>query len=116
MDVNDWTTSICGASRMVSTVSELATFVRAICGTNSFLDERMRKLLRSEVRPESKYAGSRDPVYPVLGYDWGISWRRAVDGNETPVSVAPVFFGHEGDGVGSLCFALHDPKDDTTIV
>jgi CubicO group peptidase (beta-lactamase class C family) len=115
-DVTGWTTSVSGAAGMVSTAADLATFVRAICGTNGFLDGPTRELLRSEVRSESKYAGSRDPAYPVLGYDWGINWTRAVDDNTTPVSLAPVFFGHEGDGIGSLCLALHDPKNDITIV
>lgn len=116
MDVTGWTPFTGGNAGLVSTVPDLAVAVRAICGTNSFLDEPTRQLLRNEVRPESKYAGSRDPAYPVLGYDWGINWRRAVDDNETPVSVAPVFFGHEGAVPGSLCVAWFDPKDDITIV
>ena len=115
-DVTDWTPLVAGNSGLVSTVSDLAIAVRAICGTNHFLDGQTRELLRNEVRPESKYAGSRDLAYPVLGYDWGINIARAVDDNETPVSVAPVFFGHGGNVAGSLCFAWHDPKDDITIV
>jgi D-alanyl-D-alanine carboxypeptidase len=115
-DVTDWTPLVAGNSGLVSTVSDLAIVVRAICGTNHFLDGQTRELLRNEVRPESKYAGSRDLAYPVLGYDWGINIARAVDDNETPVSVAPVFFGHGGNVAGSLCFAWHDPKDDITIV
>ena len=115
-DVTKWTVSVPGVAGMVSTASDLAIAIRAICGTNGFLDAPTRELLRSEVRPKSSYAGSRDSVYPVLGYDWGISYRRAVDDNKIPVSEAPVFFGHEGDGIGSLCFAFHNPKDDITIV
>jgi D-alanyl-D-alanine carboxypeptidase len=115
-DVTKWTVSVPGMAGMVSTASDLAIAIRAICGTNGFLDAPTRDLLRSEVRPESHYAGSRDPVYPVLGYDWGMAARRVTDDNTIPVSVAPVFFGHEGDGIGSLCFAFHDPKDDITII
>jgi D-alanyl-D-alanine carboxypeptidase len=115
MDTYDWTPITGGNAGLVSTVPELAVAVRAVCGTNGFLDEPTRELLRSEVRPESHYAGSRDVAYPVLGYDWGISWRRAAP-NQTPVSVAPVFFGHDGGSYGCLCFAWHDPTDDITIV
>jgi D-alanyl-D-alanine carboxypeptidase len=114
-DVTTWTVSVPGMSGMVSTASDLATFVSAICGTNDFLDPPTRQVLRSHLRPGADYAGSRDSDYPVLGYDWGINWCRAAD-NKTPVSDAPVFFGHEGDGIGSLCFALHDPKNNITIV
>jgi D-alanyl-D-alanine carboxypeptidase len=115
-DVTDWTPLVAGNSGLVSTVSDLAIAVRAICGTNHFLDGQTRKLLRNEVRPGSKYAGSRDHAYPVLGYDWGINFGRAVDDNETSVSMVPVFFGHGGTVPGSLCFAWFDPKDEITIV
>jgi len=115
-DVTGWTPLVAGNSGLVSTVSDLAIAVRAICGTNQFLGAPTRELLRSEVRPESQYAGSRDQAYPVLGYDWGINFGRAADDNVTPVSVAPVFFGHGGNVSGSLCFAWYDPKDDITIV
>jgi hypothetical protein len=101
---------------LVSTVSDLAVAVRAICGTNSILDTPTREILRSEIRPGSNYAGSRDLAYPVLGYDWGINFGRATGDNETPVSTAPVFFGHGGDVLGSLCIAWYDPKDEITIV
>jgi D-alanyl-D-alanine carboxypeptidase len=115
-DVTGWTPIVSGNAGLVSTASDLAVAVRAICGTNDFLNESTRALLRSEVRPESKYAGSRDPAYPVLGYDWGINWRRSVNDNEIPVSIAPVFFGHDGAEIGSLCGAWFDPKNDITMV
>ena len=95
---------------MVSTVSDLATFVRAIAGTNSFLDEPTRKLLRSQLRK-----GNVDrPWYPVSGYDFGLSVARHAE-DSVSLSDAPFFFGHAGGTSGYLCFAWHEPEHDVTV-
>jgi D-alanyl-D-alanine carboxypeptidase len=110
-DTTDWTPVVGGNSGLVSTVSDLATFVRAVTGTNSFLDEATRKLLKSQFRK-----GNTDrPWFPVSGYDFGINHARRVE-KDAPLSVAPVFFGHAGGLSGYLCFAWHEPEHDITIV
>jgi D-alanyl-D-alanine carboxypeptidase len=110
-DATDWTPVVGGHAGLVSTVSDLATFVRAVAGTRSFLDERTRELLRSQFRK-----GNTDrPWFPVSGYDFGINHARREE-NDVPLSVAPVFFGHAGGTSGYLCFAWHEPEHDITIV
>jgi len=109
-DATDWTPVVGGDSGMVSTVSDLATFVRAIAGTNSFLDEAARKLLRSQLRK-----GNVDrPWYPVSGYDFGLAVARHAE-DSVSLSDAPFFFGHAGGTSGYLCFAWHEPEHDVTV-
>jgi len=109
-DATGWTPVVGGDAGMVSTVSDLATFVRAIAGTNSFLDEPTRKLLRSHFRTNNVDR----PWYPVSGYDFGLSVvRRAEDA--VSLSDAPFFFGHAGGTSGYRCFAWHEPKHDVTV-
>jgi CubicO group peptidase (beta-lactamase class C family) len=95
---------------MVSTVSDLATFVRAIAGTNSFLEEPARKLLKSQFRTRNVDR----PWYPVSGYDFGLSVGRHADDSVT-LSDAPFFFGHAGGTSGYVCFAWHEPEHDVTV-
>jgi D-alanyl-D-alanine carboxypeptidase len=95
LDTYDWTPIVGGSAGLVSTVSDLAVFVRNIAGTNSL---------------------STVSRFSVPGYDWGIMWRSTSAGNKAPLSEAPVFFGHEGAEPGYFCFAWHDPKDDITLV
>lgn len=105
-DATDWTPVVGGSSGMVSTVSDLAIFIRAVAGTNSFLDEPTRKLLKSQIRK-----GNADrPWYPVSGYDFGLSV------NVPAEKDAPFFFGHAGGTSGYLCFAWHEPEHDITVV
>ena len=109
-DTTEWTPVVGGSAGMVSTAEDLATFVRAVAGTNTFLDADTRKLLRSQPRQ----GNTERPWYPVLGYDFGMNnagWRHGV-----PVLVAPMFFGHAGGTSGYLCFAWHEPERDITIV
>ena len=95
---------------MVSTVSDLATFVRTIAGTNSFLAEPTRKLLKSQFR-----TGNSDrPWYPVSGYDFGLNVARHAE-ERVNLSDAPFFFGHAGGTSGYLCFAWHEPEHDVTV-
>jgi D-alanyl-D-alanine carboxypeptidase len=109
-DARDWTPVVGGSSGMVSTVSDLATFVRAIAGTNSFLDEPTRKLLRSQFRKQNVDR----PWYPVSGYDFGLSVARHAE-DSVSLSDAPFFFGHAGGTSGYLCFAWHEPEHDVTV-
>jgi D-alanyl-D-alanine carboxypeptidase len=109
-DATDWTPVVGGTSGLVSTVSDLATFVRAIAGTNSFLDEATRKLLKSQVRKDNVDR----PWYPVSGYDFGLSVARHVE-DSVSLSEAPFFFGHAGGTSGYLCFAWHEPEHDVTV-
>lgn len=109
-DTTQWSPVLGGSAGMVSTVEDLALFVRAVAGTNTFLDAGTRKLLRSQPRE----GNTERPWYPVLGYDFGINnagWKHGVS-----VSVAPMFFGHAGGTSGYLCFAWHEPERDITIV
>ncbi|MCI0746517.1 MAG: beta-lactamase family protein [Verrucomicrobia subdivision 3 bacterium] len=104
-DATGWTPVVGGSSGMVSTVTDLATFVRAVAGTNSFLDEPTRKLLKSQIRK-----GNADqPWYPVSGYDFGVSVNVPAEND------VPFFFGHAGGTSGYLCFAWHEPQHDITI-
>jgi D-alanyl-D-alanine carboxypeptidase len=109
-DATDWSPVVGGNSGMVSTVSDLATFVRAIAGTNSFLDEPTRMLLKSQFR-----TGNVDrPWYPVSGYDFGLSVARHSE-EGVSLSDAPFFFGHAGGTSGYLCFVWHEPERDVTV-
>ncbi len=110
-DTYDWTPIVGGNSGVVSTVSDLAVFVRAVTGTNGFLNEATRELLRSRPNPKS----IERPWYPVLGYDFGVNHYRGAKG-DVPLAVAPVFFGHAGSVPGYSCFAWHEPKNDITAV
>jgi D-alanyl-D-alanine carboxypeptidase len=110
-DTTDWTPVGGGHAGLVSTVADLAVFVRAVTGTNSFLDPPTRALLKSHFRQ-----GNTDrPWFPVSGYDFGINHARGTE-QDVPLSVAPVFFGHAGGTSGYLCFAWHEPEHDITIV
>jgi D-alanyl-D-alanine carboxypeptidase len=110
-DTWDWTPDTTGAAGLVSTVSDLAVFVRSVAGTNGFLSEKTRKILKSQVRP----GNTDDPSYPVLGYDFGITFHRGA-GKNAPLSVAPWFFGHDGATPGYFCMAFHEPRHDITVV
>jgi D-alanyl-D-alanine carboxypeptidase len=110
-DATDWSPVVGGNAGLVSTVNDLATFVRAVCGTNSALLPATRKVLKSNFRK-----GNADqPWWPVSGYDFGINHAKAGD-ESVPLAQAPVFFGHAGQTSGYLCFAWHEPRRDITIV
>jgi D-alanyl-D-alanine carboxypeptidase len=110
-DVTNWTPPVGGAAGLVSTVEDLAVFIRAIAGTNSYLNEATRQLLRSQPRP----GNLERPWFPVSGYDFGLNNARRVP-EEVPLCVAPLFFGHAGGLSGYLCFAWHEPRRNITIV
>jgi len=111
LDVSDWTSDAAGDAGIISTAADLATFVRAVTGTNSFLNQATRKLLKSQpsTSPTDK------PWYPVLHYDFGVTAERA-GGRDVPVAAAPWFFGHGGATLGYKCIAAHEPESDITIV
>jgi D-alanyl-D-alanine carboxypeptidase len=111
-DTSDWTADTTGAAGLVSTVSDLAVFVRAVVNSKSgFLDDATRKLMRSQPRR----GNDDDPLWPVLGYDFGITAHRGAP-RSVPTSVAPWFFGHDGATPGYFCMAFHEPKNDVTVV
>ena len=101
LDTYDWTPITGGSMGLVSTVSDLAVFVRDV---------------GNRARPNDNPA--------AYGDDWGVMWQRA-DQSTTRVSMAStlldhhdasVFFGHAGAVPGYLSFAWRDPKNDITIV
>ncbi|HEY3235315.1 MAG TPA: serine hydrolase domain-containing protein, partial [Polyangiaceae bacterium] len=105
LDTYDWTPITGGSMGMVSTVSDLAAFIR-IVGNRIQL------------------SGSKNSEFPAYGDDWGVTWQRA-DHNANPLSVASAFFEHDGTSIfwghggavpGYLSFAWRDPKNDITIV
>lgn len=123
VDVTDWAPTTGGHDGMVSTVSDLATFVRAAAGTNSFLNDAARTLLKNRTSrgsstfatlAQSKIEGT-EPWYPVSRYDFGMYPQRWVD-NDVPVAKAPLFFGHGGADAGYKCEVFHEPSHDITIV
>lgn len=110
-DTYDWTPSVGGNSGLVSTVTDLATFVRTVAGTNNLLNSATREVLRSEMRS----GNDTNLWYPVFGYDFGVTFHRGAS-REVPLSEAPWFFGHDGAVPGTFCFAWHQPQSDITIV
>ena len=110
-DCYDWTPIVGGNSGLVSTVSDLAVFIRAVKGTNGFLNQATRDLLRSQPNPKS----INRSWYPVLGYDFGVNHYRGAN-DDVSLSVAPIFFGHSGAVPGYSCFAWHEPEHDITVV
>jgi len=101
LDTYGWTPITGGSMGLVSTVSDLAVFVRDV---------------GNRMRPNGNPA--------PYGDDWGVMWQRA-DHSTTHLSVAStildhnessVFFGHAGAVPGYLSFAWRDPKNDITIV
>jgi CubicO group peptidase (beta-lactamase class C family) len=121
-DAFDWTPVTGGNSGLVSSVSDLAKFIRAVTGNARFPDEATRNLLRNRPNPKS----FDRPWFPTYGYDFGvnsahhgdITAKEAEDLRQNPNlnPSTPVFFGHAGTVPGYLCFAWHEPRSDTTIV
>jgi D-alanyl-D-alanine carboxypeptidase len=109
-DATGWTPVVGGSAGIVSTVSDLATFVRAVAGTNGFLDEPTRKIFRSHFRTNNVDR----PWFPVSGYDFGLNLARHAQ-DDVSLSEAPFFFGHAGGTSGYLCFAWHEPEHDVTV-
>jgi D-alanyl-D-alanine carboxypeptidase len=106
-DTYEWTPVIGGGSGLVSTVSDVAAFLRAVTGTNSVLDEATRRIIRGE--GESALDGRGTRRGPVQHYNFGLDSTRA-----NPA--LPLFYGHRGVAPGFLCIAWHDPEDDITVV
>ena len=106
-DTRDWTPVTGGSAGLVSTVSDLAVFIRAVVGTNSFLDEGTRRVLKAEPEPGLHLAEAAGR--PVVRYDFGVDPQRAKTG-------LPWFYGHRGVSAGYICGAWHEPKNDITIV
>jgi CubicO group peptidase (beta-lactamase class C family) len=121
-DTFAWTPVVGGNSGIVSTVTDLETFVRAVTGTNQFPVPATRKLLRNKPNPKS----FDRPWHPTFGYDFGVNSAHHGGISEKELEAlkrdpnlspsAPVFFGHAGTVPGYLCFAWHEPEKDITVV
>lgn len=103
MDTYDWTPITGGGMGMVSTTSDLASFIHAVIH-----------------RPK----GGLESTFPDFGDNGGIVWQRA-DHDKTSLSLksvffepdgTSVFFGHAGIVPGYLSFVWYDIKNDITIV
>lgn len=112
IDTIDWTAERGGDGGIISTVSDLAVFVRAVAGTGSFLNEATKRLIKSDPPTNDKDR----PWYPVLHYDFGMSCARAANSKDVPIETAPWFFGHGGATPGYVCSAMHEPEHDITVV
>jgi len=106
-DTYDWTPVTGGAAGMVSTVSDLAVFIRAMTGTNGFPNEATRKVLKGE--PDTKLGAEAAAARFMVRYDFGIQPLQASTN-------APWFYGHRGVTAGCMCLAFHQPERDITIV
>jgi D-alanyl-D-alanine carboxypeptidase len=106
-DTYQWTPVTGGSAGMVSTMSDLAVFLRAVVGTNSFLDEATRKVLKGE--PDPKLDPSEAAGRFMVRYDFALLPLQTG-------SKAPWYYGHRGVSDGCLCLAFYEPKNDITIV
>jgi hypothetical protein len=92
---------------MVSTVSDLAVFIRALVSTNNFLNEATRTVLRGE--PDPKLDPLEAASRFVVRYDFAILPLQ-------PRAGIPWYYGHRGVTAGCMCLAFHEPKNDITVV
>lgn len=105
-DTIDWAPVVGGGAGMVSTVSDLAVFVRAISGSPDFPDPATQKVVRGG---GSASDDARKTPNGIWNYDFGIdSTRRSPE--------LPRFYGHHGIQPGYLSLAWHDPIHDITVV
>ncbi|WP_410876037.1 serine hydrolase domain-containing protein [Nocardia sp. A7] len=85
------------AGAAISTVDDVATYVRALV-EGDLLDEKMQRVRMDSIQPI-------DPAAPdVAGYGLGI------------VRFGMHLFGHDGQMPGFMTFMGHDPASDLTIV
>ncbi|MEU4317866.1 serine hydrolase domain-containing protein [Nocardia fluminea] len=85
------------AGAAISTVDDVATYVRALV-EGDLLDEKMQRIRMDSIEPI-------DPAAPdVAGYGLGI------------VRFGLHLFGHDGQIPGYMTFMGHDPESDLTIV
>ncbi|WP_236573662.1 serine hydrolase domain-containing protein [Nocardia caishijiensis] len=85
------------AGAAISTVDDVATYVRALV-EGDLLDEQMQRVRMDSVQPI-------DPAAPdVAGYGLGL------------VRFGTHLFGHDGQLPGFMSFMGHDPESDLTIV
>ncbi|WP_092808202.1 serine hydrolase domain-containing protein [Rhodococcus globerulus] len=89
-----WTWTAGGA---ISTVGDLATYVKALVG-GGLLNDDMQKIRLDSIQPT-------DPSNPsAAGYGLGIA------------RFGPALIGHDGQIPGFMSFMAHDPNTDLTIV
>ena len=96
-DATHWAPATGGGAGMASTVSDLATFVRAVVHGDGLLQDATRQEALGNWKEEER------------GYFLG--WQRARSSDD-----APWFLGHSGGTPGYHCFAFHEPERDITIV
>lgn len=106
-DTYDWTPVIGGSAGIVSTVSDLAVFMRALVRTNDFLNQATRTVLRGE--PDPKLDPMEAASRFMVRYDFAILPLQ-------PRADIPWFYGHRGVTAGCMCLAFHEPKNDITVV
>jgi D-alanyl-D-alanine carboxypeptidase len=83
------------AGGAISTVDDLAVYVRAMVG-GGLLDAATQKIRLDSVRP-------MNPASPTVGYGLGLA------------KFGP-FYGHDGQLPGFSSMMVHDPATDTTVV
>ena len=96
-DTTDWTPATGGSAGLSSTVSDLATFIRAIFRDEKFLSETARR--------EVFEGWSKDKKFYFVGLN-----------RKRPNPDAPWFVGHSGGTSGYHCFVFYQPERDITIV
>jgi D-alanyl-D-alanine carboxypeptidase len=96
-DTTHWTPATGGGAGLASTVSDLATFVRAAARPDDLLSDAARQEALANWTEGTKW------------YFLGLQRERSREG-------APWFLGHSGGTPGYHCFAFHEPERDITIV
>jgi D-alanyl-D-alanine carboxypeptidase len=96
-DTTHWTPATGGSAGLASTVSDLATFVRAAARRDGLLNDAARQEALGHWTEGNKW------------YFLGLHRARSHEG-------APWFLGHSGGTPGYHSFAYHEPERDITIV
>ena len=85
-----------GAGDLISTVGDMATFVKAMVG-GGLMDEQMQKIRMDSIQPIN-------PANPDVGYGLGI------------LRFPGKIYGHDGQMPGFMTFMGYDPVADNTII
>ncbi|MCH8194116.1 MAG: beta-lactamase family protein [Planctomycetes bacterium] len=107
-DARHTTPLVGGEAGLVSTVSDLVTFARAVFHNKDFVGDPVWGVRRGEPNPALGGKTRRVERYPVLRNDFGVFLNRAD-------ARSPWFFGHFGRVSGYACFVWHEPTHDITI-
>ncbi|HUQ62783.1 MAG TPA: serine hydrolase domain-containing protein [Acidimicrobiales bacterium] len=85
-----------GAGNLISTVDDMATFIKAMVG-GGLMDEQMQKIRMDSIQPIN-------PANPAAGYGLGI------------LRFPGKIYGHDGQMPGFMTFMGYDPVADNTII